>query len=50
MRFLQIVEDAKGKYEDYFPGHTSVPIDKVADGYKKTIPGKLNGEIIRILA
>lgn len=45
-----LVEDAKDKYEEYFPGHTPVPMDKVADGYKKSILGKLNGEIIRILA
>lgn len=45
-----LVEDAKDKYEDYFPGHTPVPMAKVADGYKKSILGKLNGEIIRILA
>lgn len=45
-----LVEDAKEKYEDYFPGHTPVPMNKVADGYKKSILGKGNGEIIRILA
>ncbi|MGA8854680.1 MAG: short chain dehydrogenase [Christiangramia sp.] len=45
-----LVEDAKDKYEEYFPGHTPVAMDKVADGYKKSILGKINGEIIRILA
>ncbi|CAL67175.1 short chain dehydrogenase [Christiangramia forsetii] len=45
-----LVEDAKEKYEDYFPGHTPVPMDKVADGYKKSILGKVNGEIIKIVA
>ncbi|GAA4319981.1 short chain dehydrogenase [Pontixanthobacter gangjinensis] len=45
-----LVEDAKEKYEDYFPGHTPVPMYKVADAYKKSVLGKVNGEIIRILA
>lgn len=44
-----MVDDAKEKYADYFPGHTSVPMDKVADGYRKSILGKINGEIIRIV-
>ena len=45
-----LVEDAKDKYEDYFPGHTPVPMNKVVDGYKKSVLGKVNGEIIRIIA
>lgn len=45
-----LVEDAKEKYEDYFPGHTPVPMNKVVDGYIKCIEGKINGEIVRILA
>ncbi|MDX1544361.1 MAG: short chain dehydrogenase, partial [Christiangramia sp.] len=45
-----LVDDAKEKYEEYFPGHTPVPMNKVVDGYKKSVLGKINGEIIRILA
>ena len=45
-----LVEDAREKYEDYFPGHTPVPMHKVTDAYKKSILGKINGKIIRILA
>lgn len=45
-----LVIDAKDKYEEYFPGHTPVSMDKVADAYKKSILGKGNGEIIRIVA
>lgn len=45
-----LVIDARDKYEEYFPGHTPVSMDKVTDGYKKSILGKVNGEIIRILA
>jgi len=29
---VNLLEDAKDKYEDYFPGPNPVPIDKVADG------------------
>lgn len=45
-----LVIDARDKYEEYFPGHTPVSMDKVADAYKKSILGKINGEIIRVLA
>ncbi|TBW28517.1 short chain dehydrogenase [Gramella sp. KN1008] len=45
-----LVEDAREKYEDYFPGHTPVPMYKVVDGYKKSVLGIPNGEIIRIVA
>lgn len=45
-----LVIDARDKYEEYFPGHTPVGMDKVADAYKKSILGKGNGEIIRIVA
>ncbi|APG61392.1 short chain dehydrogenase [Christiangramia salexigens] len=45
-----LVEDAKDKYEDYFPGHTPVPMNKVKDAYIKSVLGKPNGEIIRVLA
>ena len=45
-----LVEDAYEKYKDYFPGNTPVPMNKVVDGYVKSIFGKINGEIIRIRA
>ncbi len=45
-----LVEDAKDKYEDYFPGHTPVPMNKVVDAYKKSVLGIVNVEIIRIIA
>jgi NAD(P)-dependent dehydrogenase (short-subunit alcohol dehydrogenase family) len=44
-----VVEDAYEKYKDYFPGHNPVSMDKVANGYIKSIEGKVNGEIIRVL-
>lgn len=43
-----LVEDAKDKYQDYFPGHTPVPMHKVVNGYLKCIEGKITGQIIRI--
>lgn len=45
-----LVEDAREKYGDFFPGHTPVPMEKVKDGYIKSILGKVNAEIIRITA
>ncbi|PKA83368.1 NAD(P)-dependent dehydrogenase (short-subunit alcohol dehydrogenase family) [Ulvibacter sp. MAR_2010_11] len=45
-----LVEDSYEKYKDYFPGNTPVPMQKVVDGYVKSVEGKINGEIIRIRA
>ncbi|WP_298537694.1 short chain dehydrogenase [uncultured Algibacter sp.] len=43
-----MVEDAYGKYKDYFPGHNPIPMKKVVNGYVRSVNGKGNGEIIRI--
>lgn len=43
-----LVEDAIEKYEDYFPGHNPIPMNKVVNGYVKSIQGKGTGEIIRM--
>jgi hypothetical protein len=43
-----LVEDAVGKYEAYFPGHNPIPMQKVINGYVKSLEGKGTGEIIRI--
>lgn len=43
-----LVEDAVDKYQAYFPGHNSIPMPKVVNGYVKSVLGKGNGEIIRI--
>ena len=45
-----VVEDSWNKLKDFFPGHTPVPMDKVVDGYIKSIEGNIRGEIIRISA
>ena len=43
-----LVEDAVGKYEAYFPGHNPIPMNKVINGYVKSVEGKGNGEIIKM--
>jgi len=43
-----MVEDAYEKYRDYFPGHNPVPMNKVVNGYVRSVMGKDNGQIIRI--
>ncbi|MGI9525482.1 MAG: short chain dehydrogenase [Weeksellaceae bacterium] len=43
-----MVEDAYEKYKDYFPGHNPIPMQKVINGYVRSVNGKGNGEIIRI--
>lgn len=43
-----MVEDAYEKYKDYFPGHNPIPMDKVINGYVRSVQGKGNGEVIRI--
>ncbi len=43
-----LVEDAVEKYRDYFPGHNAVPMERVVNGYLRSIFGKGNGEIIRV--
>lgn len=43
-----LVEDAIEKYEAYFPGHNPIPMNKVINGYIKSVEGKGTGEIIRM--
>jgi len=43
-----LVEDAVDKYEAYFPGHNPIPMEKVVNGYVKSVLGKGTGEIIRM--
>ncbi|NJB69969.1 NAD(P)-dependent dehydrogenase (short-subunit alcohol dehydrogenase family) [Saonia flava] len=43
-----LVEDAVKKYHDYFPGHIAIPMDKVVNGYVRSLEGTDNGEVIRI--
>ncbi len=43
-----MVEDAYERYKDFFPGHNPIPMDKVINGYVRSVNGKGSGEIIRI--
>ncbi|MBT8372387.1 MAG: short chain dehydrogenase [Deltaproteobacteria bacterium] len=43
-----LVEDAIEKYEAYFPGHNPIPMQKVVNGYVRSVEGKGTGEIIRM--
>ena len=43
-----LVEDAVEIYEDYFPGHNPIPMNKVVNGYVKSVQGKETGKIIRM--
>ena len=43
-----MVEDAYEKYKDFFPGHNPIPMNRVVNGYVRSVEGKGNGEVIRI--
>ena len=45
-----LVQDSAEKYKDYFPGYNAIPMDKVVNGYIKSVNGKINGEVIKIYA
>ena len=45
-----LVADAFEKYKDYFPGYDAVGMDKVVNGYVKSVEGKVNGQIINVRA
>lgn len=43
-----LVEDAVEKYGAYFPGHNPIPMQKVINGYVRSVEGRGTGEIIRM--
>ena len=43
-----LVELSKEKYKDYFPGYDAIPMERVINGYLRSIHGRRNGEIIRV--
>ena len=43
-----VVEDAYEKYRDYFPGHNPISMERVVNGYARSVLGRVNGEVIRI--
>jgi NAD(P)-dependent dehydrogenase (short-subunit alcohol dehydrogenase family) len=43
-----VVADSAEVYSDIFPGFDPVPMDRVVNGYLRSVEGKINGRIIRI--
>jgi NAD(P)-dependent dehydrogenase (short-subunit alcohol dehydrogenase family) len=43
-----VVEDSAGAYADFFPGFDPAPMDKVVNGYVRSVETKITGRIIRI--
>ena len=43
-----MVQDAYEKYRGYFPGHNPIPMNKVVNGYVRSVQGKDHGKVIRI--
>ena len=43
-----LVEASVEKYRDYFPGHNAIPMNKVVNGYVRSVEGAESGQVIRI--
>lgn len=43
-----LVEEAYERYKGFFPGYNPIPMEKVVNGYIRSIEGRTRGEIIRI--
>ena len=43
-----LVEDAVEKYQDYFPGHNAIPMQKVVNAYIKSMEVNISGQVIRV--
>jgi NAD(P)-dependent dehydrogenase (short-subunit alcohol dehydrogenase family) len=43
-----VVEDSAEMYADFFPGFDPVAMDRVVNGYIRTVMGKVTGRIIRV--
>lgn len=43
-----LVEDAYEKYKTFFPGFNAVPMNKVINGYVRSVEGRIRGQVIRI--
>ena len=43
-----VVEDSYEIYRDYFPGHNPITMDKVVNGYVRSVEGRGSGEIIKL--
>ncbi len=45
-----LVEDSYERLKDYFPGCNPIPMNKVVNGYVRSVQGKDKGTVIRIYA
>lgn len=43
-----VVEDSAEAYADFFPGFDPVSMERVVNGYVRSVEGRMSGEIIRI--
>ena len=43
-----LVQDSADQLGGYFPGYNAIEMDKVVNGYIKSVLGRINGEVIRI--
>jgi NAD(P)-dependent dehydrogenase (short-subunit alcohol dehydrogenase family) len=43
-----LVADAAAKYGEFFPGHDPVPMQRVVNGYVRSVEGYGSGEVIRV--
>ncbi len=43
-----LVEDSLEVYQDYFPGHNAIPMDKVVNAYVKSVEGRTTGKVITV--
>ena len=43
-----LVEDAYEKYRTFFPGFNAVPMEKVINGYVRSVEGRIRGQVIRV--
>jgi len=43
-----LVEDSAIKFKAYFPGYSAIPMNRVVNGYIRSVEGKGTGEVIRI--
>ncbi len=43
-----LLEESREQYQDFFPGHQTVPGHLVGLAFRKAIMGKMNGEVIKV--
>ena len=43
-----LVEDSYEIYKDHFPGHNPISMDRVINGYLRSLEGKGTGEVIKV--